>query len=776
MEAPARSNEEGSLFGPPTPWRRWLPPLAIVAYAAVLSVWLEGANDPRTWLAGAAALVVGGMAVRKATPVARILGWGAAMILASLGPARESRVLCLFGVAGALACVGSAIAAIAAIPPSGGIVRAEPPAPRAPSLVAVGAFWAAALVARVAQPSDGPDWMTARPELWTVGAATASALVLVAQTEWTLRRRGLELGVVERALAIRGLLGTLLAVVLVVGVLGRTEADSLARLALGLASVVAARAALHPDAVAVARWARRAVVLTITGGGVALLGASAVSGGGTDVWGVVVATAAVAMAVGAGVTALESPLRPERGSWLDACARAAAETSRAQPEDVIREVLRALREPAGLSSPSPELWTLSPPTATKVDAAGYVHERPAELPAALVFTASREPEGTLRADVLDVLEVRRPDLRPLAKWMADHAALLVTIVAYEGEAEGVLVLPRIARTQPPTLEEVRALKNVADRLAGACRARAAQARLLAQANDANERAEAAQERVERLLHERALDEGRDSLAATRLARPATVGGYAAGSRMALEALELRACADAPLAVVAPSGVDPLPYLARAHLVGARRSGPLVVVDATSAREHDLARWRDPCLSPLALADRGLLVLLDGAALPVDVQQLVARALAERRAPWERPQPLEVQIALTAVVGPEQLAAEGRLDPSLALRLADACASPVVLPRLRDRIEDLRAILTDRLAREGLRVLGRPVGIEHAAYARLVEHLFPGEDAELGVISQRLVVRCSGDVVRASDVDALRLPGQVAAPRSASGRRKSPLSA
>ncbi|MGA7123994.1 MAG: hypothetical protein WBY94_28085, partial [Polyangiaceae bacterium] len=219
-----------------------------------------------------------------------------------------------------------------------------------------------------------------------------------------------------------------------------------------------------------------------------------------------------------------------------------------------------------------------------------------------------------------------------------------------------------------------------------------------------------------------------------------------------------------------------PYLARAHLAGARRSGPLVLVDATSAREHDLARWGDPRLSPLALADRGLLVLLDGAALPIDVQQLVARALAEKRAPWERPQPLEVQLALTAVVGPEHLVGEGRLDASLALRLADACASPVVLPRLRDRVEDLRAILTDRLAREGLRVLGRPVGIEHAAYARLVEHLFPGEDAELGVIVQRLVVRCSGDVVRAADVDALRLPGQATSPRGAGGRRKSPLSA
>jgi DNA-binding NtrC family response regulator len=240
--------------------------------------------------------------------------------------------------------------------------------------------------------------------------------------------------------------------------------------------------------------------------------------------------------------------------------------------------------------------------------------------------------------------------------------------------------------------------------------------------------------------------------------------------MALDALERRTAVGAPIAVLAPSGVDPVPFLARAHLAGARRDAPLVLVDATSAREHDPARWTDPGASPLALADRGMLALLDGAALPAEVQQLIARALAEKRAPWERAVPLDLQLALTAIAAPDDLVAAGRLDPALASRLADARDAPVELPRLRDRPEDLRAILTDRLAREGLRVLGRPVGIEHAAYARLVEHAFPGEDAELSAIVQRLVAQCSGDVVRAADVDALGLAF------SGASRRKDPLSA
>ncbi|MDP9150335.1 MAG: hypothetical protein M3O36_10395, partial [Myxococcota bacterium] len=140
-------------------------------------------------------------------------------------------------------------------------------------------------------------------------------------------------------------------------------------------------------------------------------------------------------------------------------------------------------------------------------------------------------------------------------------------------------------------------------------------------------------------------------------------------------------------------------------------------------------------------------------VPGAVQLLVATALTECRTPWERADPLDIQLVLTAVAAPDELVASGRLESSLAQRLGDARARPLVLPRIRDRPEDLRAIFNERLAREGLRVHGRPVGIEPSAYARFVEHPFPGEDAELAVIVRRLVARCKGDVVRVNDVEA-----------------------
>lgn len=767
-DRPSRLSSQGSA-GRSVPWRRRLLPLSSVAYVGALAIWSDAGTVPRAWLTALAALGIALVASRRDGRIPRALGWGVAVVVASLGAEGPSRGVEACGALGAMVAAIAACVAVARIPGGGGIVRAAPVSPT-PAAVILGIAWSAAIAARLAPERDATAWMTSHPRAWQIVAAAASVALLGVVTEWTLRARRLELGVVERALAMRGLLGTACAAALVVALAGRVDGGATARGLVAAVSLILGAAALAADPVRVSRLTRRVVVLAIVGGGVALLGATAADGRS---WGTVLVTTVIVLAIGAAAPLLESPLRPARGAWLDAFAQACDEAARGDPEDAIRSALLALRAPGGAAGASPELWTFEPTKVTTVDAAGYAREREADMPEALVLVAAGEPEATLRADVLDALEVRRPELRPLAKWMTDRNALLASVVACDGETEGVLVLPRVAREEPVTLEEIRALKDTADRLAAACRARGTQSRMLARAHDAMLRAEAADERVDQLRHERALDVGRDALATQRLARPATVGIYSAASRMALEALERRTSAGAPIAVLAPSGVDPVPYIARAHLAGTRREAPLVLVDATSAREHDPVRWCDPDASPLALADRGMLVLLDGAALPPEVQQLIARALAEKRAPWERPQSLDVQLALTGVAAPEVLVQEGRLEPALALRLADASV-PAELPRLRDRPEDLRAILTDRLAREGLRVHGRPVGIEHAAYARLVEHSFPGEDAELGAIVQRLVARCSGNLVRAADVDALELGIARASPGE--GRRKDPLSA
>ncbi len=765
-----RTDRSAAMTAPILPWRRRLPHVATVAYVAFLAVWTDRGGEPRAWLGAFVGVVLVLVAAGRPSRVGRGVGWGVAVVIASLGAEHDSRGLDACRAAGVLACALGAVWAIAHIRSAGGLVGEARPLSPAPRFVFLGAVWWAAILARLGPNRAAIAWMIESPRVWEWVAITSTAAVLFASTEWTLRRRRLELGVLERAMAMRTLLWTLLVAMVLVAVLGRARADAVACLALAIAGSLLVASALHPDAVVVGRATRRLVVLALVGGGVAMLGAStAASSLAGDAWFATLVTAIVALGIGSSASALEAPLRPAGGAWLDAFVRASDEAIRADPHDAIQATLLALRAPEGAGAPSPELWTFAPIRVTTVDAAGYLHSRDADLPETLMLVAAGEPEATLRADVLDALEVRRPEIRPLARWMNERRALIATVVACGGETEGVLSLPRGRRSEPVTLEEVRAFKRVADRLAMACRAVGTQMRMLERARGAVVRAEKAEEAVEKLTHDRALDAHRDALATGRLARPATVGVYSATSRNVLEALERRTALGAPIVIVTPGGADPVPYLARAHLAGARGQAPMVLVDATSVREHDLARWTDPNRSPLALSDRGLLVLLDGAALPGDVQQLIARTCAEKRAPWERADSLDLQVALTTVSTPEELVGQGRLDPTLALRFGDALESPIALPRLRDRPEDLRAILTDRLAREGLRVVGRPVGIEHAAYARLVDYDFPGEDVELTAIAQRLVSCCAGDVVRAADVQALQL---VPAPSI----RKDPLSA
>jgi hypothetical protein len=750
---------------PLPPWRKALLPIASTAYVAGLAIRVEGGHESRAWFAGVGALVLSLVAARRRSAILRSVGWGLAVLIASLGAGGGGRALGACGELGAFACTAAACFAVARMPHEGGLADGARPSPR-PVVAFLALVWGAAWVLGLAPTSGEPGSIPRIPGVESWLAMAASVVGLGALTEWTAHQRRLELGVVARVTSMRaGLLALFLAAAFIAA-FGETRTDAVALLALAVAGALIASAAVEKDACLVSRAARRLTVLAVACGGVALLGASAAEGSG-NVWTVTLVAGLACAAIGSAARVLEAPLRPAGGAWMDAFAHACGSSIRPDPEDAIRDVLSALRAPAGLEAPSPELWTFAPTRVATVDAAGYLHEEEAELPEALVLFAVAEPDATLRTEVLDALKVRRPELRPLVRWMTSRDAMLATVVVCEGDAEGLLVLPRGNRYDSPTIEEVRALKGVADRLAGACRARAGHLRMLERGRDAAQRAVDAEDRVQRLEHERTLDASRNALAAARLARPATIGVYSALSRLAFEQLERRTCVGASIAVVAPSGVDPVPYIARAHLGGARRDAPLVLVDCTSAREHDLERWNSPGESPLALAHRGLLVLLDAAALPPEAQQLVARACAEKRAPWDRPDPIDVQLALTGVASPESLVAQGRLDAALASRLGDAREAPIVLPRLRDRAEDLRAILTDRLAREGLRLLGRPVGIEQAAYARLVDHGFPGEDAELAAIVQRLVARSTGDVVRAADVDALQLPER---------RRKDPLSA
>jgi hypothetical protein len=608
--------------------------------------------------------------------------------------------------------------------------------------------------------------------------AAVSALLLIVVGVYLAKERILALETATRASSYAGRIALGTAAVLAIRLASSVTFAELGRVALPALAWLGVRAIRHPQPVRDAQRVRRGLALAVIGAPVLLLGVT--SSRGRDASLVTALTGGALLAIGALGRYLEDPLRPAQGVLLDAIAHAEAALAGAEPETAARDVLVKLREPLSSESRSPRLYTLDPPRVFEVDAAGYLHPHPAVIHPDLVATAMLEPHSTVRTDALEALAVRRADLRPLGAYMFREDMLLATLVIKDGEVEGVLVVPTETARQPITLEEVVALKRLADGVAGALAEESRVAR-------AQEREVALRRQVEQVTAELGLARAETArrheanrLATTRLARPATIGIYSDAAAEVARVIEARAARSLPTCLVGPSGVDAVPYGARAHLSGPRANQPFVVIEGTSSREHDLERWREPLTSPLALAEGGVLFLVDGASLPRDVQRLLADAFATRRAPWASPltetapstgragksnastkpslpapaqPPLDVVPWLSTTRPPRQLADEEELDLALAARFADSFEAPVMLPLLGARPEDLRSIVNDRLAREGLRVRGRPVGIDDGAYALLVEHDFPGDELELAALVERLVAHAPDDVVHAADVRA-----------------------
>ncbi len=719
--------------------------LVSIGYVALVAARHEGRFGLQDFALVAGALSLGWAAarVRRAADRGRPLAWGlwgAGLVCATLLVDDETtRAAATFG---ALVAAAAGATALARMPSLGGVVVARRRSPKIAVMILIGLFSPA--IVTLAEDFAG------RPSLsyWLVPASAAmGALALAAFAAGARLERRLELGVAPRLDAVLLASAAIGGLAVLATIARAAQPSPAACFACATTGAIACAAAELGDPVAIWRQTRRAagiVGLAVLLSG--MLGFLLVDYR-THERVVTIAIVLVALVCGAELAWIARLVRGEANRRL-AATQGAREALRGRDADTaLGSVLQALRAAAPSTAGSPELWTLDPVRLLRVDAAGYPHDEAAAFPPELLVVACGEPESTLRAEALAAVEVRRPDLRPLSQWMRDARFATATMIARGGDVEGILFLPAHDGAPELSLEEARALRALADDLAPLCHARAKLARSMTREQAARAAEGEATTRAERLEHQLARASAQHALAAARLARPAAVGIYSARSRSAYESLEKLAKSHAPVVIVARSGVDPVPFLARAHLAGARASAPLVLVDCTSSREHDLERWRDPVASPLALADGGVLVLLDAAALPTDVQRLVGQALAERRAPWERPDALDVVLAITMALGPnpERATAHVPLDPLLASRVAGALEDPVRLPGIAERPEDIRAIVTDRLAREGLRVRGAPVGIDDAGFAALVDHPFEGEDAELSAIVQKLVARARSDV-------------------------------
>ncbi len=756
------------VHSPPIYDRFYLLATGLVAYVTLAAMQQRGPRLPAVaWLAAAPALLAltwrltrpaVGLPIVAVHPSAlnglRIAAWGAACwIAARLGPAGRP-AFDLAANLGVGAGVVAAHVALARIPAQPGLIQ---PPRSARSLDAAGfcaCFWGVAVAlpaARALWPGSNRLLDPLATDYATSVASLASMLVLMASTLRLARLRRLELGALDRARGALALCLTAFTVAVPAALSNIAAPDRTLPLGALFAALACTWAAAAPESARVSSALRGALVVMVIGAPVALTAAVFASRIPELAGPITLAGAALSLAVGLLARALARPLAPEQFRWLAALQGAARACLEPEPRAAITGTLESLQKLEPNVFTRPELWRMDPPEVLSVDVAGYLHTEAGAAPGAVYELAQLEPERMLRREVLAELLVRRPDVRGALAWMDSRDAFGATLVCDESGAIGLLVFPRGTRTRPLTIEEARAARTLADRLSAVLALSSSLERFREREREAIARAE----RLERdkLALEAFVAEQtrpRDFLVEA-LAASVRVAAYSAPVRAALDALMRFAALGKDVALIVPPGVDPLKWVCAYHRASPRARGPLVVVEGASSVAREPSHWTQGSDGSAARAWGGTLFVRNVASLPLEAQDALAILLSGRAGQGSL-EPFSLLVTLPE--RPAVLLERRELSRALMQFLV---AHPIELPALLERPEDLRALVMDALCRSGVRHAGQPLGIEPRALSLLIDHDWPGNDAELENVLERAARLANGERVGVADLVLAGLP-------------------
>ena len=284
--------------------------------------------------------------------------------------------------------------------------------------------------------------------------------------------------------------------------------------------------------------------------------------------------------------------------------------------------------------------------------------------------------------------------------------------------------------------------------------------------------EVLEQRLARLLEKRALAGEVRSLR-ERLDARLDADGVVAESRAMQDVL--RVCrkvapTDATVLVTGESGTGKEVVAGLVHAWSRRRDGPCLRVNCGALPESLLEselfghvkgaftgadRDRDGLFRE---ADGGTLLLDEIGELSPAVQVRLLRVLQEREVrPVGGARPVRVDVRVVCATNRDLAAdvAEGRFRQDLLFRIN---ALTIHVPPLRERPEDLAALVPMLLRRFAREVGGAPPRLSAAAREALLAHRFPGNVRELQNVLERAVILADGNVI---DVDGL--PREVVAP-------------
>jgi len=174
------------------------------------------------------------------------------------------------------------------------------------------------------------------------------------------------------------------------------------------------------------------------------------------------------------------------------------------------------------------------------------------------------------------------------------------------------------------------------------------------------------------------------------------------------------------------------------------------------------------------AEGGTILLDEIGDMPADTQAKVLRVLEERsfeRVGGAKPIQVDVRVVVATHRNLEQQVKEGSFREDLYYRLK---VVEIDLPPLRERPEDIPA-LVDRLLDQIAGRLGRPKkDISAGALSRLARHGWPGNVRELRNVIEQAAVLSSGDEIQEEDLrlgEPTAAPGALAPPGASFGDAK-----
>ncbi len=684
--------------------------LAIVVGPLMLALGWSGTEPPER---GVDRIMPG------ARSAARAVVAGAALVVVAWLSPRHPPFVAAERLGMGLAAVGSLVA-LARVGSLGGVATIRT-RPHYPAAIFCGLLWTAAtgVAAYAAIRETGTralspltvDYVVVTAALGTEGVTLVAAFRIYAE-------RRFELGVTERTAAALWLSLIALMIGVFATLMGVGQAERVVPLAtfFGTLSVTASAVSQRPTLIA--RALRVVASVTMLCAPVVSVAVVVAYKAPTHAGSIMFVMTIIAALLGLASPKLARRLAPERGLWMRVLEDAIRAAKEPDPRQAITAVLTVIRDGFGGDFAQAALYRLASKDRVTVDRAGYLHTESLEVPSGLIDIACEQPERVVSTEALRSVQVQRPELRDIVAWLDVRNTGMTALVFDEEVCVGVLTWPAAGRTSPLSYEETRSARLLADHLGAVTGAASQLARSRAREIEADNAMREAEGRAEELRAVIERHARRQRALSEMVARPSRVACYSPAAQTALLRAERLGQAGGGVAIVAPPGVDPLPWAAVMHLASSRADGTLLVVDATLPADQPIARWMKPKLSPFDAARDGTLVILDPHALPVDTQRYIGTQLSD-------------DIGLIVVSPPFENALA-----SLDEHLLERVDATLELPTLAERAEDLRALALHKLSRIGARIRGRPYGLSLYGQQLVNEHDWPGNEDELDAVLLR----------------------------------------